>query len=170
MKKKTTKYYYRLPIETEAGKKLKEILDKGQEAWEAAAGLVKKLGAARFTTNGAFLIGGIGKLYFEHKPNQRAYDVLRRYKNYYECIPNRGRHAGHNIMQEILDLPTVKFSELRPVFGEQKTGWITPAFFDYLDDIYISSSNELAVEGMVESNEAVWAAMKEAKRITSTEE
>ena len=37
------------------------------QAWKAAAELSKELGAARFTPNGAFLIGGIGQLYFTKK-------------------------------------------------------------------------------------------------------
>ena len=171
MKKKTeNNHYYRLPIDSEAGQKIKALLDRCDEAWRAASLHAQKLGAARFTTNGAFLAGGIGQLYFEHKPNQRAYTVMRRHKGLYECYPNRARHAGHNIFEEIMKLPVVKFSELLPIFGEMKQGDITPAFFDYHEDIYINSETPLQLEGLVESNEAVWEAMKEARRIVKEEE
>lgn len=167
---KEYKHYYRLPIDTETGKQVKSLLDRCDVAFQAASEHAKKLGADRFTTNEAFLSGSIGQLYFKHKPNQRAYTVTRRHKGYFECYPNRARHAGHNIFEEIMKLPVVKFSELLPIFGEMKQGDLIPSLFDYREDIYIASVNPLTIEGLVESNEAVWAAMKEAKKITSTEE
>ena len=128
MDKKTEEmFYYRLSAQTENGRKLKEILSNGEQAWKAAAELSKELGAARFTPNGAFLIGGIGQLYFTKKPNGRAYETIRRRGEYFECYPNRGKEAGAKILEKILKLPVVHFKELDPVFGEQKSGWMTPA-------------------------------------------
>lgn len=167
MNKKTeNKYFYRLPIESENGKKLKSLLEKGEQAWKAAAELTKELGAVRFTPNEAFLVGGIGQLYFTKKPGERAYQTIRRRGRYFECYPNRGKEAGAKILERIFKLPTVHFKELEPIFGTQKTGWITPAFFDYHEDIYLASPEPLEIEGLVESNEAVWAAMNEARKIS----
>lgn len=169
-KKIENKYFYRVPIDSENGKRLKTLLDKGEEAWNAAADFAKELGAVRFTPNDAFLMGGIGQLFFPKKPNERAYTTIKRHGKYYECYPNRGKQAGAKIFENILKLPAVHFKELEPIFGRHETGWMTPAFFDYLEDIYLASPEPLEVEGFVESNEAVWAAMKETKRITENEE
>ena len=167
MEKKTeNRHFYRLPIESENGKKLKALLDKGEQAWLAASELARELGAVRFTPNEAFLIGGIGQLYFTKKPNERAYETIRRRGRYFECYPNRGKGAGAKIFERILKLPAVHFKELDPVFGKKETGWMTPAFFDYREDIYLASPEELDIEGLVPSNEAVWAAMNEARRLT----
>lgn len=170
MSKKTeNKYFYRLPIDSENGAKMKVLLDKGDEAFKAAAELTKELGAARFTTNPAFLIGGIGQLYFTRKPNERAYETIRRRGRYFECYPNRGKEAGAKILDRILKLPAVHFKELEPLFGHHETGWMTPAFFDYREDIYLASAEPLELEGLVETNEAVWAAMNEARKIVEKE-
>lgn len=168
-KKTENKYFYRIPIDSENGRKLKALLDKGEEAWKAASDLAKELGAVRFTPNGAFLIGGIGQLYFSKKPNERAYQTIRRRGHYFECYPNRGKEAGAKIFDRILQLPAVHFKELEPVFGKQETGWITPAFFDYREDIYLASATPLEAEGLIESNEAVFAAMNEARKIVERE-
>lgn len=164
-KKTENKHFYRLPIDSENGKKLKSLLDKGQDAWNAAANLAKELGAVRFTPNEAFLIGGIGQLYFSKKPNERAYSTIRRRGHYFECYPNRGKEAGAKIFERILQLPAVHFKELEPVFGKMEQGALTPAFFDYQEDIYLASPTPLDIDGLIESNEAVWAAMNEARKI-----
>lgn len=168
-KKTENQHFYRLPIDSENGQKLLALLKKGEEAWKAAAELTKELGAVRFTPNEAFLIGGIGQLYFSKKPNERAYQTIRRRGRYFECYPNRGKEAGAKILDRILQLPTVHFKELEPVFGMQETGWVTPAFFDYREDIYLASPTPLDIDGLVESNEAVFAAMNEARKIVEKE-
>lgn len=168
-KKAENQHFYRLPIESENGKKLLALLKKGEEAWNAAAELTKELGAVRFTPNEAFLIGGIGQLYFTKKPNQRAYEVIRRRDRYFECYPNRGKQAGAKIFERILQLPAVHFKELEPVFGQMEQGTMTPAFFDYHEDIYLASPTPLDIEGLIESNEAVFAAMNEARKIVEKE-
>ena len=170
MSKKTeNKYFYRLPIDSENGAKMKVLLDKGDEAFKAAAELTKELGAARFTTNPAFLIGGIGQLYFTRKPNERTYETIRRRGRYFECYPNRGKEAGAKIFERILQLPAVHFKELELIFGKKETGWITPSLFHYREDIYIASVEPLELEGLVETNEAVWAAMDAAREIVANE-
>lgn len=166
MNKKTeNQHFYRLPIESENGSKLKALLDKGDEALKAAAELAKELGAVRFTSNEALAIGGIGQLYFDKKPNERAYETIRRRGRYFECYPNRGKQAGAKIFDRILKLPAVHFKELEPIFGKMETGTITPAFFAYKEDIYLASPTPLDIDGLVESNEAVFAAMNEARKI-----
>lgn len=169
-KKTENKYFYRLPIESENGAKLKTLLDKGSEAWKTAAKLAKELGAVRFTPNPAFLIGGIGQLYFTKKPNERAYETIRRRGRYFECYPNRGKGAGSKIFERILQLPAVHFKELELIFGKMEQGSLTPAFFDYREDIYLASVTPLELEGLVETNEALWAAMKTARDIVEKEE
>ena len=170
MEKETiNQYFYRLPIESAVGQKMKELISKGEEAWKAAAELAKELGAARFTPNPAFLIGGIGQLYFTKKPNERAYETIRRRSRYFECYPNRGKEAGAKIFDRILKLPAVHFKELELIFGKKETGWITPSFFHYREDIYIASVEPLELEGLVETNEAVWAAMDAAREIVANE-
>ena len=164
-KKTENQHFYRLPKESENGQKLLALLKKGDEAWKAAADLSKELGAVRFTPNEAFLIGGIGQLYFDKKPNERTYETIRRRGRYFECYPNRGKQAGAKILDRILQLPTVHFKELEPIFGKQETGWVTPAFFDYQEDIYLASPTPLDIDGLIESNEAVFAAMNEARKI-----
>lgn len=169
MEKKINQYFYRLPIESAVGQKMKELISKNEEAWKAAAELAKELGAARFTPNPAFLIGGIGQLYFTKKPNERAYETVRRRGRYFECYPNRGKEAGAKIFERILKLPAVHFKELELIFGKKETGWITPSFFHYREDIYIASVEPLELEGLVETNEAVWAAMNTAREIVGKE-
>ena len=165
MSKKTeNKHYYRLPITSESGSKLKTLLDKGDEAFKAAAELTKELGAVRFTTNPAFLIGGIAQLYFAKKPNERAYETIRRRGRYFECYPNRGKEAGAKILDRILQLPTVHFKELEPIFGKQETGWMTPAFFDYKEYIYLASTEPLDIEGLESSDEATFNEMNELRK------
>ena len=169
MEKKINQYFYRLPIESAVGQKMKELISKNEEVWKAAAELAKELGAARFTPNPAFLIGGIGQLYFTKKPNERAYETIRRRGRYFECYPNRGKEAGAKIFERILKLPAVHFKELELIFGKKETGWITPSFFHYREDIYIASVEPLELEGLVETNEAVWAAMDAAREIIAKE-
>ena len=108
---------------------------------------------------------GIGQLYFSKKPNERAYSTIRRRGHYFECYPNRGKEAGAKIFERILQLPAVHFKELEPVFGKMEQGALTPAFFDYQEDIYLASPTPLNIDGLIESNEAVWAAMNEARKI-----
>ena len=168
-KNPTNQHFYRLPLESAVGQKMKELITKGEEAWKAAAELAKELGAVRFTTNPAFLIGGIGQLYFTKKPNERAYETIRRRGRYFECYPNRGKEAGAKIFERILKLPAVHFKELELIFGKKETGWITPSFFHYREDIYIASVEPLELEGLVETNEAVWAAMDAAREIIAKE-
>lgn len=168
-KKAVNQHFYRLPIESEAGQRMKVIITKGEEAWNAAAALARELGAVRFTPNPAFLIGGIAQLYFTKKPNSRAYETIRRRGRYFECYPNRGKEAGAKIFERILQLPAVHFKELESVFGKMEQGTLTPAFFDYREDIYLASVEPLELEGLVETNEAVWAAMNEARKITEKE-
>ena len=163
-KKTENKHFYRLPVASENGAKLKALLDKGDEAFKAAAGLTKELGAVRFTTNPAFLIGGIAQLYFTRKPNGRAYETIRRRGRYFECYPNRGKEAGAKILDRILKLPTVHFKELEPVFGKQETGWMTPAFFDYKEYIYLASAKPLSIEGLEPSDEQTFKAMNELRK------
>ena len=169
MEKKINQYFYRLPIDSALGQKMKELISKNEEAWKAAAELAKELGAARFTPNPAFLVGGIGQLYFTKKPNERAYETIRRRGRYFECYPNRGKEAGAKIFDRILKLPAVHFKELELIFGKKETGWITPSFFHYREDIYIASVEPLELEGLVETNEAVWAAMDAAREIIAKE-
>lgn len=169
MEKKINQYFYRLPIDSAVGQKMKELISKNEEAWKAAAELAKELGAARFTPNPAFLVGGIGQLYFTKKPNERAYETIRRRGRYFECYPNRGKEAGAKIFERILKLPAVHFKELELIFGKKETGWITPSFFHYREDIYIASVEPLELEGLVETNEAVWAAMDAAREIIAKE-
>ena len=164
-KKPDNRYFYRLPIESAAGQRVNGLITKGKEAWKAAADLAKELGAVRFTPNPAFLIGGIAQLYFTKKPNERAYETIRRRGRYFECYPNRGREAGAKIFERILKLPAVHFKELELIFGKMEQGSFTPAFFDYRDDIYLASVTPLEMEGLVETNEAVWAAMNAAREI-----
>ena len=170
MSKETkNQYFYRLPMESAAGQKMKELITKGEEAWKAAAELAKDLGAARFTPNPAFLIGGIGQLYFTKKPNERAYETIRRRGRYFECYPNRGKEAGAKIFERILKLPAVHFKELELIFGKMEQGSLTPAFFDYQEDIYLASVTPLELEGLVEISEEVWAAMNKAREIVEKE-
>ena len=168
-KKPINEYFYRLPIESASGQRMKELITKGEKAWNAAAELAKELGAVRFTPNPAFLIGGIAQLYFTKKPNERAYETIRRRGRYFECYPNRGKEAGSKIFERILQLPTVHFKELELIFGKMEQGSLTPAFFDYREDIYLASVTPLELEGLVETNEAVWAAMNTAREITEKE-
>ena len=163
-KKTENKHFYRLSVTSENGSKLKTLLNKGDEAFKAAAELAKELGAVRFTTNPAFLVGGIAQLYFSKKPNERAYETIRRRGRYFECYPNRGKEAGAKILDRILNLPTVHFKELEPVFGKQETGWLTPAFFDYKEYIYLASVEPLDIEGLEDSDEAVFNAMNELRK------
>ena len=163
-KKTENKHFYRLPITSENGSKLKTLLDKGDEAWKAAAELAKELGAERFTRNEAFFTGGIGQLYFSKKPNERAYETIRRRGRYFECYPNRGKEAGAKILDRILQLPTVHFKELEPAFGKQETGWMTPAFFDYKEYIYLASIEPLTIEGLEDSDEATFNEMNEWRK------
>jgi hypothetical protein len=170
MEKETVnKYFYRLPMESAAGGRVKELIVKGEEAWNAAADLAKELGAVRFTPNPAFLVGGIGQLYFSKKPNERAYQTIRRRGHYFECYPNRGKEAGAKIFERILKPPAVHFKELELIFGKMEQGSLTPAFFDYREDIYLASATPLELEGLVETNEAVWAAMNAARKIVEKE-
>ena len=158
-KKIENNYYYQLPITSGNGSKLKALLDKGDKAFRAAAELAKELGAVRFTTNPAFLVGGICQLYFTKKPNERAYETVRRRGRYFECYPNRGKEAGAKIFERILKLPTVHFKELEPIFSKQETGWLTPAFFEYKEYIYLASTEPLSIEGLEPSDEETFKAM-----------
>ena len=73
--------------------------------------------------------------------------------------------TGAKIFEQILQLPAVHFKELEPVFGKMEQGALTPAFFDYQEDIYLASPTPLDIDGLIESNEAVFAAMNEARKI-----
>lgn len=163
-------YYYHCPLESLNGHRLKAIIDKCEQAWAAASNLAKELGATRFTLNDAFLVGGIGQLYFTKKPNERAYETIRRRGQYFECYPNRGKVAGAKIFERIIQLPTVHFKELEPVFGPIKKGFVTPAFFHYCEDIYLSSTTPLEIDGLIETDEATWNCMDKASKAAKKKE
>ena len=161
------KHFYRLSTDTVDGKYLSIIIEKGEVAMRAAAALAAELGAARFTPNPAFLVGGIGQLYFEDQPDKDTYEVIKFKGKYFECYPNRGKEAGAKVLERILQLPVVRLRELDQVFGMMPQGALTPAFFDYKDYIYLASTEplELAGEDELEPiDEATFKVMHELKR------
>lgn len=161
-----TYHYYRLPMETEAGQRVKRVITKAELAWNMSAMLARRIGADRFTPNGAYITGGIGQFYFKDKPESKAFVIQKIHGDYFECIPNRGNEEGYALWQEILSLPVVTFKDIADVFGKLEEGMSTPAFFDYRTDIYIRSSHPLDLEGLVESSEGIFSAMNEARNIS----
>ena len=169
MKKAENQHFYRLPVSTEKGQALKNILDRCDEAMKASALLAAELGAVRFTQNGAFLAGSIGNLYFTKKPNERAYETVRRRGRYYECFPNRGKEAGAKIFARIMSLPVVSFSVLTTVFGDMPQGTVTPTIFEYKEDLYLASATPLTIDGLEDIHAGTFAAMETARKLTLEE-
>lgn len=165
MKTPEYQHFYRIKTGVPTGMLLKNILDRSEDALREAALLAAQLGAVRFTQNDAFLAGGIGNLYFDKKPNERAYETVRRRGRYFVCYPNRSKEAGAKIFERIMQLPTVSFSILTPVFGDMPQGFTTPAFFEYQDDIYLASTTPLQLEHQEEINPGTWAAMEKERKL-----
>lgn len=126
--------HFRLPAESEAGKRLAELYELGKEAMKAASDLVEKLRADEFEQHPAFAQGGIGAFYFRHKPSARRWDVRIKVDGMYQCFPNTTTAAGRKVLEEVSALPVVKMEQVAEAFGlptdrRMPDGTLLPMFF-----------------------------------------
>ena len=117
--------YYRLPVDSEAGKKLTALYAAGKKAVEAASKMAKALRATEFEMHPGFAIGGIGALYFRFKPAKRRFDVREQVNGLYLCYPNTSTEDGKSILRRVSALPVVKIEQVAEAFGI-KNGQVLP--------------------------------------------
>lgn len=118
--------YYRLPADSEAGKKLTAVYAAGKKAVEAASKMAKALRAAEFEMHPGFAMGGIGALYFRFKPAKRRFDVREKVEGLYLCYPNTSTEEGREILRRVSALPVVKMEQVAEAFGI-KNGQVLPS-------------------------------------------
>lgn len=109
--------YYRLPADSEAGKKITALYAAGKKAVEAASKMAKALRATEFEMHPGFAIGGIGALYFRFKPAKRRFDIREQVDGLYLCFPNTSTEEGKEILRRISALPVVKMEQVAEAFG-----------------------------------------------------
>lgn len=148
--------HYRLPAESEAGKRLAELYRQGKEAMKAASELAEKLRADEFEQHPAFAQGGIGAFYFRHKPSSRRWDARAKIDGMYQCFPNTTTAAGRKVLDEVAALPVVKMDQVSEAFGLTMDSHMPdstkmPMFFRTGNEWdYVKTSCTLTVDGIQE--------------------
>lgn len=117
--------YYRLPVDSETGKKLTALYEAGKKAVEAASKMAKSLRATEFEMHPGFAMGGIGALYFRFKPAKRRFDIREQVNGLHLCFPNTATEDGKQILRRISALPVVKMEQVAQAFGI-KNGQVLP--------------------------------------------
>lgn len=126
--------HYRLPVDSETGRRLTDLYEQGKQAMQAASDLVQRLRADEFEQHPAFAQGGIGAFYFRRKPGVRRWDIRGKVDGMYQCFPNTTTTAGRKVLKEVSDLPVVKMEQVAEAFGldarrEVPSGTLLPMFF-----------------------------------------
>lgn len=117
--------HYRLPVDSETGKKLTSLYAAGKKAVEAASKMAKALRATEFEMHPGFAMGGIGALYFRFKPAKRRFDIRDQVNGLHLCFPNTATEDGKQILRRISALPVVKMEQVAEAFGI-KNGQVLP--------------------------------------------
>lgn len=162
--------HFRLPADSEAGKRLAGLYDLGKAAMKAASDLALKHRADEFEEHPGFAKGGIGAFYFRHKPSARRWDVRFKQDGLYQCFPNTTTSAGRKVLEEVAALPVVKMEQVAEAFGmptdsRMPDGTMLPMFFRVEQEWdYIKSNFPLSLDGLQEvSEEEFERALKYAK-------
>ena len=152
--------YYRCQEGTEAYHILYETMDRINHCLSAAGELAEELGAISFTPN-ELVVGGIGSLRFNHKPDTDAYRIVGKHRigrvTHYDCVPCIDTKAGAEVAARIIKLPFIKHSDITERIG----GIVTPevegdrfvAFFRSDGWIYLQSELQHRLEGLAEITE-----------------
>lgn len=147
-------YRYRLPADSETGRKLAELYAFGQECMNAASRLALELKAVEFTPSPAFAMGGIGGLLFRRKPSTKKYDVVDTEDKLYLCIPNTSTKEGKEILKRFAALPVVTTQKVCEALGfdylnPNYRGKLVPQFFRVDNEWdYLISEHPLYIEEM----------------------
>ena len=126
--------HYRLPVDSETGRRLTDLYEQGKQAVQAASDLVQRLRADEFEQHPAFAQGGIGAFYFRRKPGVRRWDIREKVDGMYQCFPNTTTTAGRKVLKEVSNLPVVKMEQVAEAFGldtrrDIPSGTLLPMFF-----------------------------------------
>ena len=139
------RYYYKVSLsDTHRGRCIREFMEKGKKAAEAADRLAAELGAeSRTDRPGCLYPGvGIGSLKFKRVPNLFAYQFIGKG----EYIPNMQNEKGQAIARKIVDLPDVTSNDFRVAFGIPVNQNRTPQWFVYKEKAYLCSRYPLGEE------------------------
>lgn len=145
------RYFYKAPLSSERGKSIKNFFEKGKKAALAADELAEELGAdGRTDRPGRLYPGvGIGSLVFAKRPSSKRYLPI----GGDEYVPNIKRKEGYGIGKRIGSLPTVTGFDFCVAFGIPVDKKVTPKWYVYGGDIYLSSPYPLGEEYTVITEE-----------------
>lgn len=126
--------HYRLPVDSETGRRLTDLYEQGKQAMQATYDLVQRLRADEFEQHPAFAQGGIGAFYFRRKPGASRWDIRQKEDGMYQCFPNTTTPAGRKVLKEVSALPVVKMEQVADAFGldtrrDIPPGTLLPMFF-----------------------------------------
>lgn len=147
--------YYRCEKGTEAYHILGNLMKEICKCYKAADDLATELGAVSFTTN-SVVIGGLGSLRFNRKPDPKEYRVIGKAKaggiKMYDCVPNIDTKEGAAIAVRMIRLPFIKQEDVLKRCGVQEPDEQiddkSVVFLTADDYIYMESGMEHALEGL----------------------
>ncbi|MFT4168033.1 MAG: hypothetical protein QM653_02790 [Dysgonomonas sp.] len=120
--------YYKVPRDSETGKKFLKIEERKQECFKAVKEFIKDFGATQFRYSRWSLWGGIDSIIFEKEPNLKVWKKV----GYQEYYPKANSKEGKELISKMKELPTVDFNELNSIVG-YKTDWYGHIGFSHGD-------------------------------------
>ena len=153
------KYYYRLETDSDAGKRIGLLYERGDTVMKEASKLAEQLGAEEFFCSKNVVMGGIGGLLFKDRPDEVCYDVVEEVEGMHFCLPNTSTEQGREILKQITSLPVILTRDVCEAFGfdftsEKYRNHPIPQFFRLEEGwFYVRSSYPLYVEGMTSVTE-----------------
>lgn len=118
--------YYKVPRNSETGKKFAEIEKRKHECFDAVKEFIKPFGATQFRYSRWSLWGGIDSIILENEPDLKIWKKV----GYQEYYPKANSKEGKELIKKMKELPTVSFNDLNSIVGYQ-TDWYSHIGFSY---------------------------------------
>lgn len=140
--------FYKVPMQSDRGKKIGRLLEQAHAAAEAADRLTVELGAeSRTEAPNAVCPGlGIGSLIFRRARSSKKYQCIGSVGKSSEYIPNMYEPKGKEIARRIYDLPTVTPEEFRSAFSLPDDVEVSPSWFISGDTMFLKCCYALSEE------------------------
>jgi len=103
--------------ESETGRKLQEVIDRKNEAFDAAKNLSEKYGAVSWRPGYFTISSGVSSLIFEEEPDGKFWKRINHDQGGFEYMPKLNIKEGKSIQKEIDGLPVVSWKDLNSVVG-----------------------------------------------------
>ena len=112
--------YYKVPKDSDTGRKFAELSERADKCTEAAAEFLEKYGFKQYRPSRISYAGGISSCCTpELDPNKKVWREIRNK----EFMPRLNCKEGKEIQEEINNLPIVDIDELNNIVGYDSGGW-----------------------------------------------